>query len=291
MPEKDALVHRAAGIRPSRWGGIRREQKRGTASGTGRAQGSKQLGREGGQNRGFSSPGAGQLCPCLPLTPCLRGCSQQGGAATVQEAGGGGRGTPCPARSPDAQERTVRGDTRAEKARGFTGPGGAPPGGEHGGKGTQDDCSAPWLTLPAFTQMSFVVRPLGRVRLSAAPWTAQHAGPPCPSLTPGAFSHSRPSRRGGQAPRACVCRLPPANRTESGSFPLCSPEGCPRDTERLKETFLELFQWVVARQFRVPSQDLLSYKNNACARSPGCPGQGRRFRSSVSSNGRILGSP
>ena len=237
------------------------------------------------------APALGSCAPASPSPPASEGAASRAEQPRSRKQVGGGRGTPCPARSPDAQERTVRGDTRAEKARGFTGPGGAPPGGEHGGKGTQDDCSAPWLTLPAFTQMSFVVRPLGRVRLSAAPWTAQHAGPPCPSLTPGAFSHSRPSRRGGQAPRACVCRLPPANRSESGSFPLCSPEGCPRDTERLKETFLELFQWVVARQFRVPSQDLLSYKNNACARSPGCPGQGRRFRSSVSSNGRILGSP
>ena len=59
--------------RPSRRG--REEQKGGT-------QGPEQLGRERGQNRGFSRE-RGRL----PLSPRLPRARQQGGGVTVQEAG------------------------------------------------------------------------------------------------------------------------------------------------------------------------------------------------------------
>lgn len=50
------------------------------------------------------------------------------------------------------------------------------------------------------------------------------------------------------------------------------------DTGRLLLIFPELFQRVVAHQFRFPSQDLLSYKNNTHTVTR-VPHQGRRFRS------------
>ena len=118
------------------------------------------------------APALGSCAPASPSPPASRGCSQHGGAATVQEAGVGSGGTPCPgprAGSPPTLRNEPSEETRVlRKQEVSLVQGGGPPGGEHGGKGTQDDCSAPWLTLPAFMQMSFVVRPRGRVRLSAA---------------------------------------------------------------------------------------------------------------------------
>ena len=48
----------------------------------------------------------------------------------------------------------VRGDTCADKARDFTGKG--HPGGEQQGKGTQENCSAAWLTFLGFMVMGLV---------------------------------------------------------------------------------------------------------------------------------------
>ena len=49
---------------------------------------------------------------------------------------------------------TVWGETHTDKARDFTGKG--CPGGEQVGKGTQEDCSATWLTVPGFMVMGLV---------------------------------------------------------------------------------------------------------------------------------------
>ena len=49
------------------------------------------------------------------------------------------------------QKGIVRGDTRADKARGFIGKGQV--GGEREDKGPQEDCSATWLTVSGFTVM------------------------------------------------------------------------------------------------------------------------------------------
>ena len=48
----------------------------------------------------------------------------------------------------------VRGDTRADKARGFIGKG--RPGREQEGKVTQEDCSATWLAVSGFMVMGLV---------------------------------------------------------------------------------------------------------------------------------------
>ena len=48
----------------------------------------------------------------------------------------------------DTRKWIVRGDTCADKARGFIGKG--RPGGEQQGKGTQENCSATWLTFSGF---------------------------------------------------------------------------------------------------------------------------------------------
>ena len=50
----------------------------------------------------------------------------------------------------------VRGDTCADKARDFIGNG--HPGGEHEGKGTQENCSASWLAVLGFMVMGLVSR-------------------------------------------------------------------------------------------------------------------------------------
>ena len=47
-----------------------------------------------------------------------------------------------------------QGDTRADKARDFIGKG--HPGGEQWGKGTQENCSAMWLTISGFMVMGLV---------------------------------------------------------------------------------------------------------------------------------------
>ena len=52
------------------------------------------------------------------------------------------------------QKWIVRGDTCADKARDFIGKG--PPGGEQLGKGTQENCSATWLTVSGFMVMGLV---------------------------------------------------------------------------------------------------------------------------------------
>ena len=48
----------------------------------------------------------------------------------------------------------MRGDTRADKARDFIGKG--RPGKEQEGKGTQENCSATWLTVSGFMVMGLV---------------------------------------------------------------------------------------------------------------------------------------
>ena len=95
-------------------------------------------------------------------------------------------------------------------------------GGEQQGKGTQENCSATWLAVPDFMVMGL------------------------------------------------VSRLSGANPSDSGSFLVTyasfSQDGCQRekdsgrwtDMQCLLLTFPELFRLVVAYQFRVPYQDLLS---------------------------------
>ena len=68
------------------------------------------------------------------------------------------------------------------------------------------------VTKPC-TEVIAAVRPLSRVRLFAAPWTA-HARLPCPSLPPGGCSNSRPSRP--LSPPS----PPPPIFAASGSFPM-----------------------------------------------------------------------
>ena len=53
-------------------------------------------------------------------------------------------------------KRIVRGDTCADKARDFVGN--VRPGGEQEGKGTQENCSAMWLTVSGFMVMGLVCR-------------------------------------------------------------------------------------------------------------------------------------
>ena len=196
--------------RPSRRG--REEQKGRTASRPGEPRApSSWAGREA--RTAASRPSAG-ACPSAPAS---RGRGQQGGGVTVQEAG-----TPS-ALSPDARKRTVRGETRAEKARGFTGKGVPHPrAGSTGVREPRVTALRRGSAVPALMPRSWGVRSLGRVRLSAAPGTPQQAGPARPSPTPGACSGSRPWRRGGQPPRARVSGFPPANRSESGSFTHCA---------------------------------------------------------------------
>ena len=52
------------------------------------------------------------------------------------------------------QKRIVRGDTHADKARDFIGKG--HPGREQQGQGTQESCSAPWLTVSGFMVIGLV---------------------------------------------------------------------------------------------------------------------------------------
>ena len=70
--------------------------------------------------------------PLPPLTPCLPRVQPAGRSSHGTGSRCGERGDALPGAesglSSDAQERTVRGDTRAEKARGFTGPGWGSPG-------------------------------------------------------------------------------------------------------------------------------------------------------------------
>ena len=56
----------------------------------------------------------------------------------------------------NTQKWIVRGDTSADKARDFIGKG--HPGGEQQGKGTQENCSATWLTVSGFMVMGLVSR-------------------------------------------------------------------------------------------------------------------------------------
>ena len=56
----------------------------------------------------------------------------------------------------NTQKWIVRGDTCADKARDFIGKG--HPGREQPGKGTQENCSATWLTVPGFMVMGLVSR-------------------------------------------------------------------------------------------------------------------------------------
>ena len=63
-----------------------------------------------------------------------------------------GKGTPLPGPETgllsNTQKRIVEGDTCADKARDFIGKG--RPGGEQEGKGTQENCSVPWLAVSGF---------------------------------------------------------------------------------------------------------------------------------------------
>ena len=56
--------------------------------------------------------------------------------------------------SSNTRKWIVRGDTCADKARDFIGKG--HPGGEQEGKGTQENCSAAWLTVSGFMVMGLV---------------------------------------------------------------------------------------------------------------------------------------
>ena len=56
--------------------------------------------------------------------------------------------------SSNTRKWIVRGDTCADKARDFIGKG--HPGGEQEGKGTQENCSAAWLTVSGFKVMGLV---------------------------------------------------------------------------------------------------------------------------------------
>ena len=69
----------------------------------------------------------------------------------------------------------VQGDTRADKARDFIGKG--RPGREQEGQGTQEDCSAPWLTVLGFTVIGLVSSSLWPIILTQSPskWHAHHS--------------------------------------------------------------------------------------------------------------------
>ena len=54
----------------------------------------------------------------------------------------------------NTQKWIIRGDTPADEARDFMGKG--RPGGEQQGKGTQENCSATWLTVSGFMVMGLV---------------------------------------------------------------------------------------------------------------------------------------
>ena len=56
----------------------------------------------------------------------------------------------------NSQKLIVRGDIRADKAKDFIGKGCL--GREHQGKGTQEDCSAAWLTVSSFMVMGLAFR-------------------------------------------------------------------------------------------------------------------------------------
>ena len=84
--------------------------------------------------------------PASLMSPALVDMLQEGGPLPGPETG----------LLSNTRKWVVRGDTCADKARDFIGKG--HPGGEQEGKGTQENCSAPWLAVLGFMVMELVSR-------------------------------------------------------------------------------------------------------------------------------------
>ena len=94
-------------------------------------------------SRGSSDSG---IKPASLMSPALVDMLQEGGPLPGPETG----------LLSNTRKWVVRGDTCADKARDFIGKG--HPGGEQEGKGTQENCSAPWLAVLGFMVMELVSR-------------------------------------------------------------------------------------------------------------------------------------